>query len=162
MKPGRWAAMGLTVCAALAQATTFAPHSLKERGRYADRIVLGKVVRSTVERQGRELFTLTTVRVLQDFKGSGPREFRLRQLGGVTENYAVEVTGDARVQAGDTALFLLQCPEAATCQLVALGLGYMALDAQGRVRVLDVSTGEQLERLAPDAAQLFLEKGGAR
>jgi hypothetical protein len=126
------------VLPSLALATSVIERSLAERARTADRVVLAQVldtrtvVSGTVAprgAQGREaprMLTVTRVVVGADYKGAGPQQLEVVQLGGRYGLWEAHVPGDATFEAGETAVLLLQCKDAKApdrCTLVTLSEG---------------------------------------
>jgi hypothetical protein len=140
---------GLLVLPTLAVATSLIPHTLLQRAEQADRVALVQVVDQRVEEtKGAEipLKTLTRVVVGQDFRGSGPTELTIVQLGGNLGLQTMEIPGDAKFHLGETAVVFIRCRLAVDrCHLVAMGQG--KLDVAGdEFFVQDLFTGKWARR----------------
>jgi hypothetical protein len=124
--------------AGAAQATQLADLPVRERARYADRIVFAQILDSRTELppdgNPRGMRTLTRILIAQNIKGSGPERIEILQLGGTYGLWAAEIPGDARFQQGEQAILLLTCPQANRCGLVGLG--------EGKIPVVGSSTGQ--------------------
>lgn len=144
----------------LALATTVIERSLAERTRTADWVVLAQVLDSKTvvsERvparaaQGREaprMLTVTRVVVGVDYKGAGPEQLEVVQLGGRYGLWEAHVPGDATFEPGETAVLLLQCRDAKApnrCTLVMLGEGKLKVVGDN-VLVPNLSRGESTRR----------------
>jgi hypothetical protein len=160
----RWnASLGLLlVVPAVALATSIIPHSLAERAREADRVVLVQVLSSqTVVENGdpRRMKTFTDLVVGQSFKGEGPQRIQLVQLGGKSGLWESHVPGDAQLEVGETALVFLRCSQPNRCALVAFGAGALRM-VEGQLLVPDLGTQTfRRQTLAQVVAQLQPEKG---
>ncbi len=128
----------------VAVASTILPHTLKERGDMADRVVLVQVRTREVQpgHQWAPMKTLTRVTAVRDLKGTGPSEFTIVQIGGAVGTERVEIPGDAAFADGEQAVVFVRCRLAADrCHLVALGEGKLAL-ADGKALARDLFTGQ--------------------
>ncbi len=127
----------------LSLASSIVPHTLKDRVRTADRVVLAQVVSSqTVAADGdpRKLKTISKVLIGEDLKGTGPREVEVVQLGGSLNGWQATVPGDAHLEPGETAFLFLRCTGARCC-LVALGEGRLQIKGD-RAVVHDLFTDQ--------------------
>lgn len=90
-------------------ATTFVVPSDEELVDKADAIVVGEVRDSSVERDGDEVFTVFSIRVVQKLKGGVQRDevLPVYTLGGATPTGGVVVNGVARFENGEIALVFL-------------------------------------------------------
>ena len=68
----------------VAAASSLIPHTLAQRGQYADRVALVQVLESRVQpaKGTTPMKTFTRVLVGEDLKGSGPQTFDIVQIGG--------------------------------------------------------------------------------
>lgn len=136
---------GLLALPTLALATTLVPHTLLQRAEQSDRVALVQVLSQTVEEtKGATipLKTLTRVAVGQDFRGAGPAEVTIVQLGGTLGPQSLEVPGDAKFHVGETAVVFLRCRLAVDrCHLVAMGAGKLEVAGE-EVFVQDLFTGK--------------------
>lgn len=112
-----WAAVGLVaLCGAAAQASTVKARTAAERAAGADRVVRARVER-TETRLGpgenvRRMTIWSRLRVLEDWKGRGPAEVELLQLGGRHGPWAARLPDDAELAEGEVAVFFLRCRDA--------------------------------------------------
>lgn len=146
---------------ALVLATTWAPHTLEDRVRLADRVVLAQVLRSQTVAEGgdpRRLKTFTELAVGEQYKGLGPLELTVVQLGGELGLVSERIPGDARFEAGEVAVIFLRCGGTSRCHLVGLEAGVAPVSA-GDAFVLDVNTGKR-ERRALSALAPVLRAAG--
>lgn len=132
------------VSARPAQATSAVPMSVEDRSRLAERVVLAQVLSThTVVNDGdpRSMRTVTRVVVGEDWKGAGPSELDVEQLGGAWGLWQARIPGDARFQRGETVVLWLRCTAADRCRLLRLGEGKATVE--GGVAVLfDLATGQ--------------------
>jgi hypothetical protein len=138
-------AAGVSLLSVVAWATSAIPMSVSERTRFSDRVVLAQVLSTqTVVKEGdaRTMRTLTRVVVGEDWKGQGPAQLEVQQLGGRWGLWEAHIPGDAQFTRGQTVVLWLRCAQSASCQLVRLGEG-KALVEGGEVVLFDLSTGEQ-------------------
>lgn len=115
----------------VALASGIVPHSLKDRARVSNRVVLAQVTaQHTVmpANDPRQLQTVTEIVVGQDLKGRGPERLQIVQIGGTSGLWSVHVPGDAQFRLGETAVLFLSCEARGPCHLVALGEGKLNLD----------------------------------
>ena len=146
-----------------ALASSLIPHTLAQRGQYADRVALVQVLERRVEpaHGNTPMKTFTHVMVGEDLKGGGPREFDIVQLGGVNGAEVVQVPGDAEFSTGETSVVFVTCKLAKDrCHLVALGSGRLRFDGAW-LRDRDLFTGEW-RTLSIDQLKAELKKGGAK
>ncbi|MHB8878367.1 MAG: hypothetical protein ACYC8T_32120 [Myxococcaceae bacterium] len=148
------------VVPAFALATSIVERPLAERARSADRVVLAQVLESQtvvlelvppkVEggRPTPRMITVTRVAVGSDYKGAGPSQLEVVQLGGRYGLWEAHVPGDATFAPGETAILLLRCREnAAGSRCTLLGLGGGKLQVLGdQVLVRSLARGEQTRR----------------
>ncbi|MFL5345923.1 MAG: hypothetical protein ACJ8AT_14125 [Hyalangium sp.] len=103
------------------------PQTLADLARASDRIVLARVVDQRVNvPQGnvRQMTTISRLEVLEEYRGQGPRALELVQLGGRSGLWESHLAGDAKLEAGETALLFLRCPDPKSAERVVLvGLG---------------------------------------
>jgi hypothetical protein len=152
----------LVLCPALVLATTLVPHTLADRAREAQRVVLVQVLshRTVADpADPRKLKTLTEVVVGQDVKGSGPDRLTVVQLGGKNGGWEMHIPGDATFHTGETAVLFLKCQAADRCALVALGAGKLEV-VGGDALYVDLFTGKWVRR---PLAEVFdeVKKAGA-
>jgi hypothetical protein len=151
------------VAPVIAIASTLIPHTLMQRGQWAERVALVQVMESRVE-PGNEktpMKTITHVMVGEDFKGGGAQEFDIVQIGGVDGATSMHIPGDAEFSPGETAVVFVTCRLAKTrCHLVALGAGRLRFDGT-YLRDRDLFTGEWTA-LTIDQLKAELKKGGAQ
>ncbi|GMU59352.1 MAG: hypothetical protein AMXMBFR34_11150 [Myxococcaceae bacterium] len=132
----------LLLSSALALASTIRAHTLADRFAASDRVALVQVVSRVTRAQGNErnLKTYTQLLIGESYKGSGPEEVTLVQLGGRLGEVESRIPGDADFAVGETALVFLHCPQAQRCYLVALGEGKLKIQGD-QVLVHDLFTG---------------------
>lgn len=148
----RWL-VGAALLGTAAWATTIVPHTLLERARESDRIVLGQILGSRVEMTGgdpRSLRTVVSVAVGRDLKGQGEAHLTVTQVGGDYAGWSVHVPGDAEFRTGEVALLFLKCGRStADCGLVALGEGKIAIEGDVAI-VHDLFTKQWARRPLKD------------
>jgi hypothetical protein len=159
MRPSQLFAL---VLPALALGTTLIPHTLLQRAEQADRVALVQVLSQRVEETAGapvSIKTYTRVAVGDDFRGTGPSEVTIVQLGGTIGPKSIEVPGDAHFTVGETAVVFLRCRLAVDrCHLVAMDAGKLEVSGD-QVFIRDLFTGTwTVKRLAELAAEL----GGKR
>jgi hypothetical protein len=121
-----WAVVGLVgLCGSLAEGSTVKVRTVAERAAASDRVVRAQVVR-TETRLGpgddvRRMVTWSRLRVLESWKGSGPAEVDLMQLGGRHGPWAARLPDDAEVVEGEVAVFFLRCRDARFPERCTLG-----------------------------------------
>lgn len=157
--------LALLAVPTLAVATTLIPHTLLQRAENSDRVALVQVLSQRVEETpgaAVPIKTFTRVAVGTDFKGQGPGEFTIVQVGGTVGPNAMVVPGDARFTVGETAVVFVRCrlaPE--RCHLVAAGAG--KLDVAGEeVFVQDLFSGKWSRRTLSALAAELRGAGGGR
>ncbi|MFT3707699.1 MAG: hypothetical protein QM817_08530 [Archangium sp.] len=143
MKSRRSVAGLLVLGATVAVATTIVPHTLRQRAEVSDRVALVQVLSQRVEETPDAQFpikTYTTVAVGHDFRGRGPSELTIVQIGGTVGQKKMEIPGDAKFNVGETAVVFLRCKLAVDrCHLVAMGAGKLNVDGEN-VFVQDLTT----------------------
>lgn len=148
---------------AVALSSTIRPHTLAERYAASERVALVQVLSRVTEPQGNErsLKTYTRLLIGEDWKGTGPREVTLVQLGGRHGSVDARVPGDADFAVGETALVFLHCRTPERCFLVALGEGKVTVRGSDAL-VRDLFTGEWSRRpLAQLKRELAADGKGA-
>lgn len=126
-------------------ATSALPMSLAERTRLSNRVVLAQVVSTqTVVNDGdpRSMRTVTQVRVGEAWKGDGPAQLEVEQLGGRWGLWESHVPGDAQFTAGETVVLWLRCPAQGACRLVRLGEGKARVEG-GEAELSSLVTGQR-------------------
>lgn len=120
----------LALVPALAFATTVKDTTAAERAQLSDRVVRAEVVstETRVPDNGdvRRMMTWTKLKVLNDYKGKGPAEIDLLQLGGRHGLWEAHIPGDATFEAHEQAVLFLRCRDAAhpeRCTLVGFKAG---------------------------------------
>jgi hypothetical protein len=132
----------LLVVPVVALATSITPHSLAERARESDRVVLAQVVgtRTVLENDDpRRMKTISDLVIGEGYKGEGPDHVQLVQLGGKSGLWESHIPGDARLEVGETAVLFLKCSQPTRCYLVALGAGALRM-IDGQLLVEDLGT----------------------
>jgi hypothetical protein len=159
MRPLRILA-GLLALPTVAIATTLIPHTLKQRAEQSDRVALVQVLSQRVEETPDAqigLKTYTRVAIGADFRGTGPSEVTIVQLGGRLGLKTMDVAGDAKFHVGETAVVFMRCRLAPDrCHLVAMGAGKLEVVGEEAL-VQDLFTGkwsrERLTQLATEVAK---------
>lgn len=145
MKSLRSLAGLLALGATVAVGASIIPHTLRQRAEVADRVALVQVISQRVEETPGAQFpikTYTTVIVGHDFKGRGPSELTIVQLGGTSGATSMEIPGDAKFRVGETAVLFVTCKLAADrCHLVALGAGKLEVEGE-QIFVQDLFTSK--------------------
>jgi|APLak6261683265_1056151.scaffolds.fasta_scaffold07688_2 hypothetical protein len=155
---------GLLALPTVAIATTLIPHSLLQRAEQSDRVALVQVLSQRVEETPGAQFpikTYTRVAIGSNFRGAGPSEVTIVQLGGTVGPTSMVIPGDAQFRVGETAVVFLRCRQAVDrCHLVAMGAG--KLDVSGEdVFLQDLQTGKWGKKTLTQLAA-ELSAGGAR
>ena len=113
----------------LALGSSMPPQTITELARMSDRVVLARVRESRFhvpEGNVRKMTTLTRVEVQEEYRGKGPKEVLVVQLGGKSGLWESKLVGDATFKEGETALLFLRCPDAKAverCTVVGLAAG---------------------------------------
>lgn len=144
----RAAVMVSALVSAMAWATSAIPMSMSERTRASDRVVLAQVLSSeTVVKDGdpRTMRTVTRVLVGEDWKGQGPAQLEVQQLGGRWGLWEAHLPGDAQFTRGETVVLWLRCPRSDSCYLVRLGEGKASVEGSHAV-LFDLTTGEHARK----------------
>lgn len=145
MKSLRSLAGLLALGATVAVGASIVPHTLRQRAEASDRVALVQVISQRVEETPGAQFpikTYTTVAIGNDFKGRGPSEVTIVQIGGTVGATSMEIPGDAKFRVGETAVVFLTCKLAADrCHLVALGSGKLEVDGE-QIFVQDLFTSK--------------------
>lgn len=114
-------------------ATTIRALNIEQRSARADRIVVATVssIQFQKAEQGKRIYTLTTLKVIEAVKGKVQRDMHLvvRQIGGQIGEWSQHVPGDARFQEGTEVLvFLRHDPADDLHFLVGMGQGKINVD----------------------------------
>jgi hypothetical protein len=113
----------LTFISSMAWASSPRPRELPERALAADRVVLAEVLSSKVDIPDgdvRRMTTRTSVVVLEDYRGHGPRELTVSQLGGKDGLWQLTVSGSPTLVPGEVAVLFLRCAQPGECTLSGL------------------------------------------
>jgi hypothetical protein len=136
--------------------------TLADRARDADRVVLAKVIDTSVqvpEGDVMRMVTLTHLAVEQNYRGQGPKTVELVQLGGKYGPWERHVHGDATFAQGERAVLFLRCKNPdrkERCTLIGLG--------EGKLPLIDAKTVQIAGLLGPQQkplSQLVAELGTA-
>ncbi len=114
-----------------ASASEVSPHSVAQRARASDRVVVGTVLTKRsffVDATRRDIQTVSEVAVANQLKGSGPLALSVVQSGGTVGEASKLIVGDAVLEIGQKAVFFLKCATAKECRLVALAYGVLSVD----------------------------------
>lgn len=131
----------LLFASGIAGASSLKARDLSERTREADRVVLAEVLGSEVQVPGndvRRMTTVTSIQVLEDYKGSGPRELEVVQLGGQSGLWQLKVSGAVEWVPGETAVLFLSCRDPAQpARCTVSGLSEGKVPVVGRIGAQD-------------------------
>lgn len=157
--PGLSPLRRLGAAIALAATLSFAPaaHATvvieSPRAELVDRSQL--IVRATVSgatsrwnEDGSQIITLTTLRVTEYVKGSGPSTLTLRQLGGQVGDVASRVAGDARFESGQEVFLFLRQGEGVVYLTALAQAAYYVQRQGGEVMVARDLHGLTFARMA--------------
>jgi hypothetical protein len=121
-----------TVAFGRAEAATVLAMTVEELAAGSDRVVRGRVVsmRTEVDEARGFVFRLTTLEVLEDLRGEGPREVVVRQLGGEAAGRGLLVDGDAELRVGEEVVLFLSRgrPAERVMHLKGLSLGRFSIE----------------------------------
>lgn len=145
MRLPRWPLCSL-LFSSLALASSLQARDVSQRTTRADRVALVEVLGSEVQVPDGDvhrMITVTRVVVLEDYKGHGPRELEIVQLGGKSGLWELKVDGAVEWVPNETAVLFLRCTYGAHPQRCTVnGM------AEGKVRV--VGPWGQLDALVED------------
>lgn len=122
--------------ASTAWGATVQARTVAERAAASDRVVRARVEK-TETRLGpgddvRRMTTWSRLRVLEGWKGTGPAEIDLLQLGGRHGPWAARLPDDAELAGGEVAVFFLRCRDVRFPERCTLaGLKDARMRAQG-------------------------------
>ncbi len=135
----------LTLLVPLAQSTTFAQLSLAQLTASAHVIVRAEAVSSVSVWHDGEIWTITTFRVEDNWKGHAPEQIQVWMIGGQAGRITSYVAGAPRFRAGEDAVLFLEPKHDGELSITAWGEGTF------RVR-RDARTGEA--RVTQDTAMV--------
>lgn len=139
---------------ASAWASSIKSTTIEERARLSDRVVRVSVVASETKVPNddpRRMITLTTVKVLADYKGSGAPIIEIFQIGGRSGLWEARVPEDARFEVNEHAVLFLRCRDARNpdrCTLVGLKTGKLAVVSDDQLLELPPEGAPQQRRLS--------------
>ena len=118
--------------ALVAQATVVEPLDVRALASESNRVVRAHVLHQSVvpERgpQG-QIYTRTSLRIVEDILGSGPRDIIVQQLGGQLGDLRMTVSGNAHLKVGtEVILFLDRDPATELHYVVGLAQGHYEID----------------------------------
>ncbi|MFL5319971.1 MAG: hypothetical protein ACJ790_09985 [Myxococcaceae bacterium] len=153
---------------AIAFATSLKDTTIAERTQLADRVVRAQVVSTETKLPGngdvRRMMTWTKLKILDQYKGTGPAEIDLLQLGGRSGLWEAHVPGDATFDSNEQVVLFLRCKDAShpeRCTLVGFKTG--KLRQMGADDLLQESLNRPPERQSLKALIAEVKKaGGAR
>lgn len=138
--------------AASAEATSLRATTVEERARLSDRVVLAEVLTTETrlpdDGDPRRMYTITTVRVLNHFKGAGASTVEIFQVGGRNGLWEARVPDDARFTPKERAVLFLRCRDAAKpdrCTLVGLKTGKLK-EVDGDMLLEETPDGPTLKK----------------
>lgn len=128
----------MTLASSTASATTVMRLNLSDLVSQSEQIVHGTVSRAEAVVQGRRVYTIVTITVIDRLKGAAAKEVTFTQLGGRTPRLATYVPGTPTFTAGEEVVVFLERPSAHGAPLVVTGLaqGKFKVVQQGRQRVV--------------------------
>ncbi len=150
-----------SLCAPTAQGLVMELLPLQELTRRVDLVVRGRVVSQSAAREapGKDIWTTTTLRVVQTLKGpSVPETLRFRQIGGTVDGVTEMIPGDAAFRPGEEVIvFLARTPRGLVLYGFSQGKFTVRFDPVIGARVVDrdlshaglVSRDGSLPRYAP-------------
>ena len=113
---------GLAASAAAGRAATVRYQSDTELIANAARVVRARVVRARSERApGGQIFTITTLEVLEDFSGENETTIEVRELGGRIGNEFLWIPGSVRYEPGSEVVVCLERSSAGWLRSAAMG-----------------------------------------
>lgn len=121
--------IGALAATSAAWATSIRPTTIAERTKLSDRVVRVEVISSrTVVPEGdvRRMATITTVKVVESWKGPRAAILEIFQVGGKSGSWEAHVPDDAVFRPNERAVLFLRCRDAnnpARCTLVGLKTG---------------------------------------
>ncbi len=141
-------ALCLSLVPGLASAASGPPLSPEALAARSDRVVVAHVTRVRTEGEAARVRTFTTLRVLEGWKGEGPLDLEVEQLGGSAGGYQLQVAGDARFEPGEDVVVFLRCRDREApgrCTLVGL--------SRGKLKVQKAAEGDGVVVRGPGGAE---------
>lgn len=127
----------VAVCTALlpsaVAATTLKAFTLSELAARSDAVVRVRVVHTQALWRGNIIYTLTSVRVLQVFKGLPGPEVVVVQLGGVVGDHAMPVAGTVDMDVGEELVLFLRASGHGEYVVAGMSQGAMRVAPDGAV-----------------------------
>ena len=97
----------LTITVATGDATIFVPMSVEDLTRNSTAIVIGTVASVDGEEAGGKIYTLVTLTVEEDLKGTASALLTIKEKGGIAGNRRQTVFGTPEFQVGERVLLFL-------------------------------------------------------
>ncbi len=131
-------AFGLLL-APLAQSTSLAQLSLAQMVSSAHAIVQADVVANECQWRDGEIWTVTSFRVIENWKGSSPPEIDVWMIGGRVGQIASYVPGVPRFHPGEEAILFLEPTRTGEMSVTAWGEGTFRIRVDARTGVARVT-----------------------
>jgi hypothetical protein len=107
LRAGLFLLAGLLVFVHAAVPLTVERVSLERLTRSSQLIVRGKVLRSISRWEDRNIYTYTTIRVLESLKGGAQPEITVKQMGGTVGEISEVISGAPELQNGEEVILFL-------------------------------------------------------
>jgi hypothetical protein len=119
----------------LAQSTTLARLSLAQLAVSARAIVRAQVVSSNCQWRDGEIWTVTSFRVIENWKGNSPAQINVWMIGGSVGRITSYVPGAPRFRAGEQTVLFLEPTRSGTMSITAWGEGTFRVHIDARTNV---------------------------
>lgn len=116
----------------LARSTTLAQLSLSQLVSAARAVVYAEVISNHCQWRDGEIWTMTSLRVLDNWKGNSPAQIDVWMIGGAVGRITSYVPGAPRFRPGEEAVLFLEPTRAGTMSITAWGEGTFRVHIDAR------------------------------
>lgn len=139
----------------LAQSTTLAQLSLVQLVRSARAVVYAEVISSSCQWRDREIWTVTSLRVIENWKGNSPAQINVWVIGGSISRITSYVPGAPRFRVGEETVLFLEPTRSGTMSITAWGEGTFRVHVDARSKEPRVTQDTAIAPEYDSAAHMF-------
>ena len=142
-----------------ARSTTLAQLSLAQLVRSARAVVYAEVVSNGCQWRDREIWTVTSFRVMENWKGNSPAQINVWMIGGSAGRITSYVPGAPRFRVGEQTVLFLEPTRSGTMSITTWGEGTFRVHVDARTKELRATQDTAIAPEYDAAAHTFRADG---